>query len=106
MQSIPIEELLFKDPVVKGVDPKLMSLRKMHVSDFDFRAASERPGESREIKLDETFYGERYPGLPQGASFALARAGEGMKAKQIRSEWKKAQKKLAISSGHKILSFD
>ena len=110
MPDIPIADLVFKDPTVRaGVKIKSaedLERHQMPVSDFDFRVASERPGESKPVRLDERFYSSKYPGLPEGAAFALVKASQGMKAKQIRSEWKKAQKKLSISSGHKIVSFE
>jgi len=106
MPTIPLEELVYRDPIVKGASAELIGQKSMSLTDFDFRVASERPGESREIRLDEAFYGERFDGLPPGAAFALARASEGMKAKQIRSQWKKSQKKMSITRGIKLISFD
>ena len=108
--SIPIGDLIFKDPTVRpGVVLKSSSdleNRPLSLADFDYRVASEGAGESKPIVLDEAFYSQRYPGLPDNAAFALTRAGLGMKAKQIRSEWKKAQKRVVISHGPKIVSFN
>ena len=108
MPLIKIDELVYRDPTVRaGVTlAKTEEVRTMTLADFDFRAASERPGEAAPIRLTEGYYSTRYPGLPDNAAFALAKVGEGMKAKQIRSEWKKAQKKLTISKGVKLMSFD
>ena len=106
MKSIPLEELVYRDGVVKGAPPEKIGLSAFPASDFDYRVGSEQPGASKEIRLDEAFYGESFQGLPPGAAFALARASEGMKAKQIRSQWKKAQKKMTITRGIKLISFD
>ena len=108
MPLIPIDDFVYRDPTVRaGVTlAKTEEVRTMCLADFDFRAKSERPGEAAPIRLTEGYYADRYPGLPDNAAFALAKAGEGMKAKQIRSEWKKAQKKLCISKGVKLMSFD
>ena len=111
MPSIPIDDLVYRDPTVRaGVTlakaEDASDKRVMSLADFDFRAASERPGEAAPIRLTERYYADRYPGLPDNAAFALVKAGEGMKSKQIRSEWKKTQKKLSISKGVKLISFD
>ena len=111
MPNISIADLVYKDPTVRAgvtlVKELDSDIRPMSLADFDFRAYSVRPGEAAPVRLDENFYSERYPGLPDNAAFALAKASQGMKAKQIRSELKKAQKKVvAISKGHKIVAFD
>ena len=107
---IAVADLIYKEPTVRaGVVLKTASdleTRAMPLSDFDYRLPSAKPGESKPIVLDEAFYSQRYPGLPDNAAFALARASLGMKAKQIRSEWKKAQKRMVITRGPKIVSFD
>ena len=111
MPSIPIDDLVYRDPTVRaGVTlakaEDVADKRVMSLADFDFRVPSDRPGEAAPIRLTEGYYADRYPGLPDNAAFALTRAGEAMMAKQIRSEWKKAQKKLSISKGVKLISFD
>ena len=108
--SIPIADLVFKGPTVRAgvtlTKDSDIGTTAMSLADFDFRVPSAQPGESHPLVLDESFYAERFPGLPDNAGFALAKAGQGMKAKQIRSEFKKYKKRMVVSSGHKIVSFD
>ena len=106
MPTIGINEFVYRDkPLKEGV--KLVAdksnhtvdeMRMMSLADFDFK-------EPKPIPLDEAFYRERYPGLPENAYFALAMTSTGMKPKQIRSEYKKRNKKLSFSRAQKILVF-
>ena len=110
MPLIDLDDLVFKDPTFHDgvVLKKCEDLEKkaFSFSDFDFRVPSKAPGESHPIVLNEAFYAEKYPGLPKNAAFALCLAGRGMKTKQIRSEWKKAQKRMIVTHGIKLITFD
>ena len=103
MPTIGINEFVYRDkPLKEGVtlsiDKPVDEVRMMSLADFDFK-------EPKPVPLDEAFYRERYPGLPENAYFALAMTSAGMKPKQIRSEYKKRNKKLSFSRAQKILVF-
>ena len=101
MPSIDINEFVYPKLQFKGVKlirEDQLDMKVMSLSDFDF-------SEPKPVPLDETYYKDRFPGFPDNAYFALARCSEGMKSKQIRSEWKKRNKKLNIIKAQKLLEF-
>ena len=103
MPAIALSEFVYdakplKEGVTLSIDKPTDEVRMMSLADFDF-------GEPKPVPLDEAFYRERYPGLPDNAYFALAMTSAGMKPKQIRSEYKKRNKKLSFSRAQKILVF-
>ena len=103
MPTIGINEFVYRDkPLKQGVtlsiDKPTEEVRMMSLADFDFTWP-------KPVPLNEAFYRERYPGLPDNAYFALAMTSAGMKPKQIRSEYKKRNKKLSFVRSQKLLLF-
>ena len=103
MPAIEINELVYNDkPLKEGfkltADKPVEEVRMMSLDDFDFTWP-------KPVPLDEAFYRQRYPGLPDNAYFALAMTSAGMKPKQIRSEYMKRNKKLSFVRSQKILLF-
>ena len=101
MPAIDINEFVYDAKPLKGVtlvDDVQSEMKMMSLSDFDF-------SEPKPVPLDEAYYKERFPGLPDNSYFALAKCSEGMKSKQIRSEWKKHNKKFAVVRSQKLLLF-
>jgi len=103
MPSLSLTEFVYpKKEEVKGVVLKSgeqLEWKSMPITDFDF-------SEPKPIEFNEEFYRERFPNLPNNAYFVLAMTSKGLKPKQIRSLWKKEQKKMKIEKGHKLVAFE
>ena len=98
MTIYPLTDFLFPKVERKLKNPDQIDEGFIPLSEFDFR--------KKTIVRDEAFFNDLYPDLPKGAAFALAKVELGMKAKQIRSEYKKYIKKLAFIKQPIILTFD
>ena len=104
MPAIALSEFVYdakplKEGVTLSIDKPADEVRMMKLGDFDFTPP-------KPVPLDEAYYRDRFPGLPENAYFALALTSAGMKAKQIRSEYKKRCKKMAIVRSNKLVCFE
>lgn len=84
---IPVSDLVFKESESKPKNMVILTKADMMYGE----AAWSKP-----LVLDCDFYKSKFPLLGDMEVFVLAAHSAGLKAKQIRSEWKKHVKKFVV----------